>query len=63
MTVKERLGKKDCKVFESCYDEILIDSDHFQSLLRDRKKRITDPRTHGPMDGRTNPLIEMLGRI
>jgi len=32
----------------------LIDSDHFQSFLRDRKKRIMDPRTNGQTDGRTD---------
>ena len=27
------------------------------------EKRVTDPRTDGPTDGRTKPHIEMRGRI
>ena len=47
---KERLGK----CLKVVLMRFLIDSDHFQSFLRDKKKRITDPRTHGQTDGPTD---------
>ena len=42
----------------------LFSSDSSQIIFANlKKKRVTDGRTDGPTNGRTDPLIEMRGRI